>query len=216
MGTLVPVIGLVQVSHHAMADRYSYVPLIGLFVVIAWGVPELLARVHGRRVGLAAGATVLVLLCAIAGRHQVTHWENSITLNQHALAVTANNFMAHENLGAAYDRQGKFDEALGQFELAFKTECARRFNPDLTCIRYDLGTALARKGRFEEARRHLLRALEMQPNIARIHHNLGSLLALEGKLDEAVAHYQQALRLKPDYPEASRDLANVLALRQQR
>jgi protein O-mannosyl-transferase len=216
LGTLVPVIGLVQVSHHAMADRYSYVPLIGLFVVIAWGVPELLTGVRGARLVLAAGATALVILCAVAGRRQVTHWENSINLNQHALAVTANNFMAHENLGAAFDHQGRFDEALAQFELAFKTESARRFNPDLVCIRYDLGTALARKGRLEEAKRHLLRALEMQPNIARIHHNLGSLLALEGKLDEAIAHYQQALRLKADYPEARRDLANVQALRQQR
>jgi tetratricopeptide (TPR) repeat protein len=216
LGTLVPVIGLVQVSHHAMADRYSYVPLIGLFVVIAWGVPELLAGVRGGRAALAAGATTLVVLCAAAGRRQVTYWENSITLNQHALAVTANNFMAHENLGAAFDGQGRFDEALVQFELAFKTECTRRFNPDLTPIRYDLGTALARKGRLAEAKSHLLRALEMQPNIARIHHNLGSVLALEGKLDEAIAHYQEALRLKPDYAEARRDLANVLALRQQR
>jgi protein O-mannosyl-transferase len=216
MGTLVPVIGLVQVSHHAMADRYSYVPLIGLFVVIAWGVPELLAGVRGGRWVLSAGAAAVVVLCAVAGRRQVAYWENNMTLNQHALAVTANNFMAHENLGAAFDHQGRFDEALVQFELAFKTECARRFNPDLACIRYDLGTALARKGRLGEAETHLLRALEMQPNIARIHHNLGSLLALEGKLDEAIAHYQQALRLKPDYAEVRRDLANVLALRQQR
>lgn len=216
LGTLVPVIGLVQISHHAMADRYSYVPLIGLFVMIAWGVPDLLAGVRGGRVLLAVGATALVVLCAAAGRRQVTYWENSITLNQHALAVTANNFMAYENLGAAYDGQGRFDEALVQFELAFRAECARRFNPDLTPIRYDLGTALARKGRLAEAKSHLLRALEMQPNIARIHHNLGSVLALEGKLDEAIAHYEQALRLKPDYAEARRDLASVLAHRQQR
>jgi protein O-mannosyl-transferase len=214
LGTLVPMIGLVQVSHHAMADRYSYVPLIGAFVAIAWGVLELLAQVPGRPVWLAAGATALVIICAAAAHRQVSHWENSVTLNQHALAVTGNNFMAHENLGAAFDHQGRFDEALTQFELAFKTESARRFNPDLPCIRYDLGTALARKGRFEEAKRHLLRALEMQPNLARIHHNLGSLLVLEGNLDQAIAHYQQALRLRPDYAVVRSDLATVQAQRQ--
>ena len=216
LGTLVPVIGLVQVGHHAMADRYSYVPLIGLFVVIAWGVPDLLAKARMGQAPLTAGAAALVLLCAVVARHQVAYWENSIALNQHALAVTPNNFMAHENLGAAFAGQGRFDQALLQFELAYKTECAHRFNPDLAPIRYDLGTALARKGRLAEAKTHLLRALELQPNVARIHHNLGSVLVLEGKLDEAIAHYQEALRLKPDFPEARRDLATVLPQHQQR
>jgi tetratricopeptide (TPR) repeat protein len=213
LGTLVPVIGLVQISHHAMADRYTYFPLIGIFVMIAWGAAGLLARTRSGRLALTVGAAALLLLCAIATPAQVAFWRNSLTLSEHALAVTANNYLAHQNLGAAYEWQNNFDAAFAEFQTAFEIESSLRFNPDLPGIRYNLGTALARKGRLDEAKAHFLRVLQLQPNVPRVHHNLASVLALQGNLDEAIVQYEQALRLDPGYEEAR---ANLESVRRQR
>lgn len=215
LGTLVPMIGLVQVSQHAMADRYSYIPLIGCFIALVWGIAELAAKLEaGERATALAGALCALAIAWVAAR-QVSYWRNSEALFVHALAVTENNYVAHDNLGAALDPQTRGDEALAHFQEAFRIECARRSNPDLSCIRFDLGTALLRKERYGEATVHLRRAVEIQPNLARFHHNLACVLALQGNLDEAIPQYQDALRIDPQFQEARSCLDAILAQRQQ-
>ena len=133
LGTLVPMIGLVQVSHHAMADRYTYVPMIGCFIAIVWGIAEKLAA--DMRLAAIAGA-VCLLGVGWVGARQVGYWRNSETLFRHAIEVTKNNYVAHDNLGAALDQKGQYDEALANFEEAFRIECALKSNPDLSAIRF--------------------------------------------------------------------------------
>lgn len=214
LGTLVPMIGLVQVSHHSMADRYTYFPLIGVFIVLTWGAADAFAGLRaGRPVPLVA-ATAALALCAVLSRAQVLYWENSTTLNTHALAVTADNYIAHANLGAALADEKKFDEALSHFQRAFGIESSLRFNPDLPSIRFGLGTVLALKGQLEGAKTHFLRLLEVQPDVPKLHHNLATLLMLQGNVNDAIAHYEQAIRLNPDYDEARANLAIAIQQRE--
>ncbi len=215
LGTLVPMIGLVQVAHHAMADRYTYVPLIGCFIVLVWGIADLALKIKVTERALALAGALCLLAIAWVGARQVAYWRNSESLFVHAIAVTENNYVAHDNLGAALDQQGRFDDALAQFQEAFRIERARKVNPDLSSIRFDLGTALFRKDRYEEAKTHLRRALEIQPNLARVHHNLACVLALQGNLDEAISEYQAALQIDPQYQEARACLNAIMAQRQQ-
>jgi c-di-AMP phosphodiesterase-like protein len=114
VGTLVPVIGLIQAGDQGMADRYTYIPLIGVFIIISWGVSELVKNWRHGRIELALTASTLLLALSICTLLQIRHWKNDITLFTHALKVTENNFVAHNNLGAALARQGKRKYAIPQ------------------------------------------------------------------------------------------------------
>lgn len=155
LGTLVPVIGLVQVGGHAMSDRYTYVPLIGLFIIMAWSVPDLLSRWRYRNIGLALAAGALLSAFMICTTVQVRHWQNSVALFEHTLDVTANNWLAHNNMGIALARRGKFDEAIA----------------------------------------HYSETLRIKPNYARAYNNRGIVLAVQGKTAQAIAHFREALTL---------------------
>jgi tetratricopeptide (TPR) repeat protein len=207
LGTLVPVIGLIQVGDQAMADRYTYIPLIGLFIVVAWGVPELLGRwpLRIRRIALPAAAGVVILACAIAARAQAQYWEDSTTLWTHALAVTSRNNIAHNNLGVSLAEQGKLDEAIAHYSEAL------RIKPDYANAHNNLGAALADRGKPDEAIAHYSEALRIRPDYADAHLNIGVSLAEQGKLDEAIAHFTEALRIKPDSAKAHNDLGVALA-----
>jgi tetratricopeptide (TPR) repeat protein len=140
LGTLVPVIGLIQVGYQAMADRYTYIPLIGLFIVVAWGVPDLLVRWPFRRIALPAAAGLVILACVIAARGQLRYWEDSTTLWTHDLAVTTGNNIVHNNLGVVLADQGKLDEAIAHYSKAL------RIKPDYTKARDNLRLTLVRRG----------------------------------------------------------------------
>ncbi len=215
VGTLVPVIGLVQVGTHSMADRYSYVPLIGIFVMVVWGAGDLFGRWRFSSAMQRGIAVASIVGCAAVTWPQVGYWQNSEKLARQAIRVTANNYVAHANLGATLSDQGKHAEALKEFETSFQIEQSVRYKPDQSGIRYNLGTALAQVGRLDEAYRQLYRALELEPTAPKIYRNLASVLALQGKLDDAIAYYQEALRRQPDYKEARADLADVAAQREQ-
>ncbi|MBZ5638125.1 MAG: tetratricopeptide repeat protein [Acidobacteriia bacterium] len=217
--TLVPVIGLVQVGEQAMADRYTYVPLIGPFIAIAWGVPDaaraLLAAIRrggakgtetGRplRWALLTGAGAVLLVLALLTRAQAATWKNSLTLFEHALAVTRGNHLAHLDLGAALAREGRSDEALAHYTEAV------RLKPDDATAQYDLGAALAARGGDAKAMEHYAKALALDPGYAAPHNNLGILLAKQGRIDEAARHYAEAVRLRPDFAEAHFNLAVAL------
>jgi Tfp pilus assembly protein PilF len=205
LGTLVPVIGLVQVGSQPIADRYTYLPLIGLFIVVAWGVPDLLIRWPLGRVALPAAAVVAISGCAIAAWAQLQNWESSAALWTHALEVTTGNNVAYNNLGNVLAKQGKFDDAIAQYSEAL------RIKPDYAFAHNNLGRVLASQGRAGEAIEHYSQALRIEPDYADAHNNLGIVLADQGKLDQAIAHYSRALHIKPDFADAHNNLGIALA-----
>jgi Flp pilus assembly protein TadD len=207
LGTLVPVIGLVQVGVQAMADRYTYIPLIGLFIMIAWGVSDIAAKWRYQKVvcTLASGALLFVLI--ICTFIQLHHWQDATTLFEHALEVTTDNFVAHNNLGIALAAQGKFDEAIVHYSEAL------RIKPSYAKAHCNLGDVLARLGKHEDAIWHYHRALQLKPNFAEAHNNLGVTLKQQGRLNEAFVHYSRAIQLNPEYEEAHNNLAGLLAAR---
>jgi len=205
LGTLIPMIGLVQVGEQAMADRYTYVPLIGLFIMMAWGVPDILAGWRFRKVVLSISTGLLLSLLMIVTNLQVKHWQNDITLFEHTLAATSNNFTIHYNLGLVLDRQGKTQEAIAHYAEAL------RIKPDFVRAHNNLGLVLVGQGKTQEAIAHYAEALRIKPDYAQAHNNLGLVLVGQGKTQEAIAHYAEALRIKPDYAEAYNNLGIVLA-----
>jgi tetratricopeptide (TPR) repeat protein len=191
----VPVIGLVQVGAQAMADRYTYVPLIGLFIMAAWGVPELMKKWHHRRAALGVSAALVLLALMTCARLQLRHWKNSIALLSHNHAVTAKSYLVHNNLGSALNELGKYDEAIAHYNEAL------RIRPNFAEPHYNLGTALARQGKLKEAISHYTEALRIEPGYAEACNNLGEVLRQQERYDEAISYYSRALQLKPDYRE---------------
>jgi len=241
LATLLPVIGLlIQLASYSHADRYTYVPLIGLFLSLVWGGWELVN--HSRqpvRVGAAVAVVAALVLSIVLTRQQLGYWKDSETLFRHALAVNQNNWLAHNNVGTALYRQGRDEEAIQHFQ-----ECVRlqpryasahlnlgnafhrigrdddsirayraglKLKPDEAEAQYSLATLLIGKGLGEEAVQHFQQVLRLQPNYAEAHNNLGTVLYQQGRTDEAIGQFQEALRIKPDYADARKNLDVVLA-----
>ncbi len=205
LGTLVPVIGLVQVGMQAMADRYTYVPLVGLFIVVAWGFPGLLKEWGYRRIVLATSGGLLVLILMVLTWLQVQRWQNNITLYHHALDVTTNNFLIHNKLGNVLFRQGRIDEAMPHYTEAL------RINPNFVEAYNNIGNAWVYHGDVQHAIDYYRKALSQAPDYADAHNNLGFALARQGKVEEAITHYREALRIKPDFVQAQYNLGIALA-----
>ncbi len=193
LGMLVPVIGLVQVGGQSMADRYTYLPLIGVFVMLVWLAAELVAiRPRNAWVLWAVGVAAL-LGCVVTTRGQLRHWENSQRLFENALRVTRNNAVAHFGMATVRSRQGKPEEAIVHFTEAV------RLQPGYAEAHNNLGAELLEQGRLAEALVHLNRALEINPNYANAHSTLGVALAHQGKTTEAIMHFRAALRCEPNH-----------------
>ncbi|MFC1567423.1 tetratricopeptide repeat protein [Thermodesulfobacteriota bacterium] len=205
LGTFVPVIGFVKIGDFFMADRYTYVPFIGLFVIMAWGVPELVAQWRYRKIWLATLATVLLTILMAVTWKQVGYWKNSITLFKHTLKITSNNFIAHKYIGTTLSKQGRTKEAIEHYLQAL------RIKPDFVDAHNDLGNALDKQGRTEEAIEHYLQALQIKPDFEKAHSNLGNALDKQGRTEEAIEHYLQALQIKPDFEKAHYNLGNALS-----
>jgi Tfp pilus assembly protein PilF len=240
LGTLVPVIGIVQVGMQAMADRYTYVPHIGLFIAVVWGAGDLASRQPQGRKILAALTGVVFASLTVMTWNQISHWRSSITLFEHALRVTEQNSLAHLNFGVALNRTGKGSEAAehyrealrinpnssgGHFNMAnyyFSTgqkdealqhfKEAIRIRPDYANAHSNLGVLLASQRRFEEAAAHYEKALRIEPANAGFHYNYGAALANQGRLPEAAGQFRDALALRPNYAEAHNDLGKVLMM----
>lgn len=205
VGTLIPVIGLVQVGFQAMADRYTYVPLIGLFLIVAWGISELMEGFRHKSLILITIIPLLFSIMMIVTWVQVGYWNNSTTLFKHALNVTKNNYMAHNAFGNALTMEGKVDEAVFHYSEAL------RIKPFYAKAHYNKGHALATLGRQEEAIDHFKRALQIKYDYAEAHDYLGYVLTRQGKEEEAIDHFRKAIQIKPDYAEAHNYLGHVLA-----
>jgi len=205
LGTLLPVIGLVQVGKQAMADRYTYVPLIGLFIMIAYGMADLAARWRAPRFLLPVGAGVVLSALMICTWVQVGYWRDSISLYEHTLKVTGSNPIIQSNLGFALAAQGQMDQAIAHYAEAL------RLQPDLAETHNILGVALAAQGKMDQAMAQYAEALRLKPDLAEAHNNLGLALAAQGQMDQAMTQYAEALRLKPDLAEAHNNLGLALA-----
>ena len=197
--TLIPVIGIVQVGNQAMADRYTYIPLIGVFVALAWGIAELGPLVSSdmwrRAAAVAAGVVILAL--SFGTRAQVGYWRNSITLSRHALTCTSGNYIAHGWLAAALATEGKIDAAIA--------ECRRAVSiaPQYARPHEKLGRMLASDGQIREAMRECRKALEIDPKLGMAHYDLGRMMDTLGNMAEARREYEEALRLQGSSPEAA-------------
>ncbi|HWP84095.1 MAG TPA: tetratricopeptide repeat protein [Terriglobia bacterium] len=205
VGMLLPVIGVVQVGGQPLADRYTYLPLIGIFLLLSCGMAALSQRWRPARAALLPAGAAILLACAVVARGQVSHWRNSIALWEHALRVTENNFTAHANLGHALLRAGRVAEAAAQYTAAL------RLRPDFADAHQGLGVALAKQENWRQAVAHYEAALRVRPQWAEVHNYLGAALAKQEQFGQAIAHYEEALRLRPDFADARNNLGAALA-----
>jgi tetratricopeptide (TPR) repeat protein len=237
--TLVPVIGLIQVGGQARADRYTYIPLIGVFIIAAWGIPVVLKRWRYRGAVLQAAACILVCALAASARSQVRYWESNLALWKHTVQVTADNYFARTDLGFALIDSGDFAAGIAQYTEALRINpdsaethnalgaalfkqgqldaameqyaMALRIRPGFAEAHSNRGIALAERGDIEEAFSEFKKALEISPEDSKIQYNFGFTLANQGKLDEAMSYYRKALEINPDYADAHFQMGNAFA-----
>jgi len=236
--TLAPVSGLVVIGPHATADRYTYVPLIGVFIMIAWQATAIAEQGTGVKTGLAVVAIMALAALGVQARFQTKVWENSVTLFEHALSVTEVSEHAYLNLGSAYSDQGRLEKALLQYQKALLA------NPASARAYMNIGTILLRKGKTVEAIRSFDIALEIDPATPRMHNNIGNAylqlndprqaayyfreglqhqpfdakahnglgvaLLLQGQVAEAQHHFEKALSIYPGYPSAKYNLNKLV------
>ncbi len=204
--TLLPVIGVVQVGLQPMADRFTYVPLIGIFVIVAWGVPDLIAGWSSARRVLAASAIAVTMALGVVAHAQVQYWQDGSTLWGHALEVTkgVDSYRAHIELGTTLRDQHRTDEAIASFSEAV------RVKPDAAEGHYDLAQVLATRGSLDDAITQYTDALRLDPRLPEVQNNLGTLLANQHRFEEAVVHFRAAVDLKPDFDGARMNLALAL------
>ena len=205
LGTLIPTIGLVQVGSQSMADRYMYIPSVGLFILVTWGINDFLNwRPHWRRITTFAGGVALAG-CLVGTGIQLSYWQNSIKLFRHAIEVTTDNFVAYTCLGETLNDLGLKKEAM--------MLCAEavRIAPNSPVAQYNFGMALLQNNRLDEALAHLDAAARLAPHNSEVQYNLGLFLLLHNKPDEAASHFAATLVERPDFAEAHRRLAQALS-----
>jgi len=203
--TLIPVSGLVRFGGHALADRFTYLPLIGIFIMVAWGIPDLLRAWHHHQAACAGAAALALGACTVLTARQLQPWQDTQHLFEHALTVTRNNYVAHFMLGTVLLEEGRRDEAFTQF-----AETAR-IEPTYFKAELNMGVILEARGDREAAKQQYLAALRANPDYADAHNSLGAVLAAQGDTDGAVAQYREAIRLDPDFSAAHNNLAATLA-----
>jgi len=208
LGMLVPVIGLVQVGMQAHADRYTYLPQIGLFVMIVWLVADLSAGWRYRRLVLGGIMVTVITALMVVSSLQVVYWRDSESLWTHTLDCTPENSTAHVNLGVALAGQGKLAVAIQHYERALQ------LNPDSVAAHGSLGLALARQGKLAEAVQHYERTLQLDPDNVPAHNNLGIALVRQGRLAEAIQHFNRTLQLNPNHLGARNNLALALSMQE--
>jgi tetratricopeptide (TPR) repeat protein len=205
VGTLVPVIGLVQVGAQARADRYMYMTMIGLLVILAWGVKDLVSKWRHLKIAAVVAAAVVVPAAAVCTRLQLRHWKDSAALFKHALDVTTDNFVMENNYANLLSDTGRIEQAIKHYQKALK------LRPASAEVYTNLGNALMGLDRTDDAIEHYRKAVSLEPALAVAHYNLAWALAEKGANVEAIAEYREAVRLKPDYFAAWSNLGFELA-----
>jgi protein O-mannosyl-transferase len=205
LGTLVPVIGIVQVGSQAMADRYTYIPLIGIFIMISWGVADLVQSLRLKKDLTAAAACGLLLVLMVLTSRQAGFWRDDITLSMHAIEATQGNYLAHNNLGLALESEGRAAEAVDQYKKAVEAD------PRYLDAYVNLGVALSSIGRTNEAIGSYMKAIQLRPDSVEARVNLGGLLLKTGRIDQAISQFKDVLAAVPASPEAHNALGVALA-----
>ncbi len=204
LGQLVPVIGLVQVGMQAYADRYTYMPYVGLSIAVTWAVEELTRKLRYRRILLPIGAAGILVACGIATFNQTRLWKNNETLFSHAVKVTQYNYIAVNNLGYALAEKGELDKAIEHFQAALKI--APKYDVALN----NLGCAYVKLGKSAEALDYFRQALEIKPNNTQLRLNYGTALHETGQYRQAITEFEEVIRKEPNLPEVYYCLANSL------
>jgi tetratricopeptide (TPR) repeat protein len=204
LGTLLPVSGLIQVGRFSMADRYMYVPLIGLFILLVWSFTQWVNDSPIRKAfGIGAGVLLLLALSTNT-RLQVAHWQNSIALFEHAIRSTQDNDLIHNNLGTTFLEAGEIDKGIEQLSIALEIK------PESPEVLYNLGTALRQKGNLDGAARYFSEALDLKPDLADAHNNLGIICMARGDGEKAIQHFSKALEIDSQLFEAHNNLGTLL------
>jgi tetratricopeptide (TPR) repeat protein len=209
LGTLIPTIGLVQVGQQAMADRYAYVPLIGIFIIIAWGLPDLLQNYSFRKKLLSVLSGIFFSVLITLTSVQLQYWENSVKLFEHAIEVTDKKYPSfvgiYNNLGVVLNQQMKFEEAMAHLKNAVKLQ------PTYPEAHNNLGNALSGLNRSQESNISYKEAIRLNPDYPEAHNNLANSLSKKREdLEEAIFHYKKAIQLKPEFYEAHFNLGVTL------
>jgi protein O-mannosyl-transferase len=205
LGMLVPVIGVIQVGWQGRADRYTYLPQIGLYVLVAWAIADLSASWRHQRQIATVGAAILLGALTWRARNQASFWRNSETLWTHTLAVTADNDVADNNLGIIFLGRGQVDEAISRFQAAVD------LRPENAPAHDNLAKAFLQKGQVADALLHYRKLLEIQPDNAEAHNILGTVLIQQGRVREAIEQWQETLVMQPENGNAKSNLAWVFA-----
>lgn len=203
--TLLPVIGIVQVGRQAMADRYTYIPLIGLFIGVSWGGAELCGKVPKLKNMICLAAAAIVMCLSIATWIQLGYWRDNVALFSHTLELTRDNHFAHYGLGLAYQQLGKPERAIAEYRKSIEIE------PRDPMVHFDLGYLLDGQGNSQEAVRHFEEAIALDPGFAQAHFTLGIVLGKLGAINESIIKFNDALRLEPDNPKYLNNLGVTLA-----
>jgi len=204
LGMLVPVIGILQVGLQAYADRYSYLPQIGLYLAVSWALADWAGEKRWRRVVLGGLAGLVLNFLLVTAYRQTIHWRDNESLWTHTLGCTQDNAVAHINLGKALLLQGRTEEAASQFREVL------RINPDDAGAHCNLGNAMQRQGRMEEALAQYHEALRINPEHAETYNNLGNAMQQQGRFEEAITNFREALRMNPASAETHTNLGNAL------
>ncbi len=195
-GTLLPVIGIIQVGSQAMADRYTYIPLIGLFVMAAWGIPELLKNWRYRKEALFASSALVLPCLAVVTWSQVGYWHSGISLYDHALKVTSHNDVIHCNRGIAYGQLSDQSQAISDFDRAIE------INPKYATAYYNRGLAYGKLGNKGQAISDYNRAIDLNPNYADAYKNRGATYGMLGNYKQAIEDFDKAIKINPKYADA--------------
>jgi Flp pilus assembly protein TadD len=204
VGTLVPMIGLVQVGMQSMADRYMYIPMLGLLIIVAWAVKDLVFNRPRWKAAVSVLAAVALLSAVIVTRTQVRYWQNSMSLFENASKVTKNNHVAEKGYGSALFAAGRLDEAIVHLRNALQT------HPGYLAAGNELGRVYLRQGKFNEAVACFNELLKLNKNSAELYYNLGIVLSLQKKYEEAIKHFAKVLELNPKYPDAHNNMGTAL------
>lgn len=205
VGTLVPVIGLVRIGDHAHSDRYMYIPLVGLSMMVAWGAGDAMRKWPASKLAIGAAAVLCCMACMTVARRETSYWENTETLFRRAIDVTRDNWLAENNLGAYLVRAGRPGDAIHHLETAL------RIRPDYALAHNNMGVALADLDDYDAAATHFAAAVQIQPNHAEANDNLGKCAMKNGKYADAIPYFEVAIRAVPDFPDAHFNLGASLA-----
>ena len=204
LGTLFPVIGLLQAGDQAMADRYTYLPSIGIGIMLAWGIVYLLPQENIRKKVLFPVAGIILSVLTVLTWQQCGYWKNGISLFKHALQATKNNYLAHTGLGFALSMVGKTDEAIIHFRTALQIQ------PNDDLAHYNLARAFETQGKIKEAIDSYREVVRIKPSFFEGHNNLGLILITQNKIDEAFPHFLQAKKIRPDDPNIDYILGMIM------